>query len=243
MIKLERPQIPAELTPAKQKELTDTFKENNNKAVWNKDWIKRPLRRMSDGKCAFSEMKLDEEGKYMQVEHFHPKSRYPDEVVEWDNLLPICNFCNIQKGEFDTKAHPLVDPTIDNPKDYFYVKRGRLWPKDTTNAKAVLTIDKYKLNDYQQFVSVRRRIEIDLDERLNDIAKGTELDLDYNISKLKKLLRRCTRRASYSAIRATFVLGSLEYQQLKDILVSKDLWDREFRDLECELTFCALPKK
>ena len=34
----------------------------------------------------------------MEVEHFHPKSLYPNEVISWENLLPICKRCNSSKG-------------------------------------------------------------------------------------------------------------------------------------------------
>jgi uncharacterized protein (TIGR02646 family) len=245
MIKLTRPAKPTELDAETQKKLTDQFKADKKKTVWKQDWITGPLLKMSYNKCAFSEMMLMEEGKYMQVEHFHPKSKYPDEVVEWNNLLPICNFCNTAKGEYDTVRNPLVDPTVDNPKNFFYIKRGRLWPKGTgkTKKKAQLTIEQYKLNDYQQLAKVRRDLERDIEGRLADIRQLIDVDSKFNYARnrLRNLLKRCNRESSYSAVRCTFVLASEDYSYIKAKITEHNAWSAAFQGYEQEMLFCALP--
>ncbi len=122
MIKLIRPPAPDRLTPETVKELTEEFKSDSNKTVWNKDYIKKALLEMSHNKCCYCECKIDEESKYLEVEHFHPKSIYKDEVVVWDNLLPSCKRCNGRKGDRDTLKEPVINPAADEPKDHLWLK-------------------------------------------------------------------------------------------------------------------------
>lgn len=72
------------------------------KVVWNKAYIKNALLEMSDNKCCYCECKIGKGEREMHVEHFKPKSIYPDLVVEWNNLLPSCPHCNKQKSSHDT---------------------------------------------------------------------------------------------------------------------------------------------
>lgn len=97
MIRLYRPNCPQQLTDTVKDELTQEF-INTGKNVWAKTYIKSALLAMSHNKCAYCECKLDEESKYMEVEHFLPKDDYPNQVVDWNNLLPSCKRCNTKKG-------------------------------------------------------------------------------------------------------------------------------------------------
>jgi uncharacterized protein (TIGR02646 family) len=115
MIKLQAVAKPLQLTNEKVKQLTAEYKQSE-KAVWKKTYITQTLLLMSFDKCCFCETKLNEESKYLEVEHFHPKSLYPDEVVSWTNLLPICKRCNGKKWNHDTKLEPIIHPVKDNPK-------------------------------------------------------------------------------------------------------------------------------
>lgn len=55
-------------------------------------------------------------------------------------------------------------------------------------------------------------------------------------------MREGGRKAGYSATVATYLLQSSIYIDLKLFLISYNLWDNEFIDLEKELEFCSLPK-
>ena len=169
MIKLTLPPKPVELTKEKQAELTSRFKANPKTEVWKQSWIVSPLLAMTNRKCAYSEMQLGEEGKYAQIEHIHPKSKYPDEVVEWGNLIPSCNVCNSKKSTIDTKKVPMVNPLVDNPKDYFYIKNGRLNVKDNHCTKAINTLTYCDLNNMDQLRRKRIEIEKYLEKRLKEI--------------------------------------------------------------------------
>ena len=242
MIKLTLPPKPAELTAEKQAELTARFKADPNAEVWKQSWIKEPLMAMTNDKCAYSEMKLGEEGKYAQIEHIHPKSIYKDEVVEWGNLIPSCNVCNTKKHALDTKKRPIVNPLVDNPKDYFYISNGRLNVKDKKNKKAIDTLTYCDLNNFDQFRKKRLRIENSLKERIGEMLKFYTIDKAYWSKRLLCLMRECGRAAAYSATKATLFLASDDYATLKQLLIDDSRWGSDFSAAEAELEFCALPE-
>ena len=53
------------------------------------------------------------------IEHFWPKSRYPDKMFQWENMLFCCTECGRFKGAefpFDQQGQPaIVDPSAENP--------------------------------------------------------------------------------------------------------------------------------
>jgi uncharacterized protein (TIGR02646 family) len=56
------------------------------------------------------------------IEHFWPKTPYPQRMFIWENLLLCCTECGRIKGELfplDAGGAPLlIDPSIDNPWNY-----------------------------------------------------------------------------------------------------------------------------
>ena len=127
MIQLQALARPIELTDERVQQLTEKYKTDNT-AVWQKDYIKKALLKMSFEKCCFCECRINEESKYLEVEHFHPKSLYPDEVLLWENLLPICKRCNVHKLNHDTKQDPIIHPVKDSPKKHLSIENYRFTP-------------------------------------------------------------------------------------------------------------------
>jgi uncharacterized protein (TIGR02646 family) len=74
---------------------------------------------MTHGKCAFCEGPLGTQA-YPQIEHYHPKSHYPDQVFRWENLLPICQICNTSKADIDHRGM-LFHPELEDPESFFGV--------------------------------------------------------------------------------------------------------------------------
>ena len=151
MIKLTRSAIPIELTDALVEKLTNEFKRKGT-SVWNKPFIKEKLLAFSYDKCCYCECYIQEESKYMEVEHFKPKHLFPDLVLDWLNLLPSCKRCNGRKGG---KTINIIDPTVIDPREHLSLKGFRLRPK-TELGQA--TIDVVDLNDRNRLV--RKRAEI-----------------------------------------------------------------------------------
>ncbi|MFQ5637006.1 MAG: retron system putative HNH endonuclease, partial [bacterium] len=85
--------------------------------------IKETLKIMFHGKCAYCESKITHID-YGQIDHFKPKSKYPELTFEWTNLLLACGICNgpVYKGNSFPEAEeggPLVNPCSDDPIENF----------------------------------------------------------------------------------------------------------------------------
>jgi len=242
MIKLDLPDKPIQLTVDLQTLLTREYKDTG-KTVWKIEWLKKAVSDMSFGKCCFSEIRLGEESKYMEIEHFHSKNRYPDEVMEWGNLMPSCKKCNGTKLEHDTLNEPIVNPFTDNPKDYLFFKNYRYYPKNK-NEIGHRTIDVLGLNDHNHFVTPRFKIGNEIIERLQDF-KDNVLNLEDKrnaryILRLKNLLEQGNRKEEYAALVSTTILSDENFNEIIEILKTKGFWDAEFESLKSELEFCAL---
>lgn len=241
MIKLNRPEKPSDLTPEVEKQLVKKYKDTE-KAVWRKDYITTPLLEMSHNKCCYCETMLGEQARPMQVEHYHCKDLYPDEVVTWENLLPSCSQCNSNKSTLDTYKTPIINPSVDNPKDYLYLKCYMIKSKDNTiGSKGRLTVDQLELNHRERLVNPRIKIASEMNYKLSDIhEKAVALNLRedgklYNKSKiintLIDILKMAQPNAEYSAFMATIILTDEDYIETMNALKAKSLWTNELESL------------
>ena len=89
--------------------------------------IKSSLFSSSFEKCAFCECKPAEGGN-IEVEHFLPKSKYPNLTFEWNNFLPSCRKCNGSKLYHDTGNFPIINPYETNPDQVFIYSDIRILP-------------------------------------------------------------------------------------------------------------------
>lgn len=246
MIKLNPVPRPKELTDEKVEELTKEFIQTGN-AVYKEDYIRNTLLKLSNSKCAYCECRF-EESKYCEIEHFHPKKQYPNEVVLWENLLPCCSRCNRKKGKLDTKATPIIHPVKDNPKHHLYYKAYRFYPKTSLGDE---TIDELDLNNRQQLVNKRFRIGDGLEEQLMNLQKELEnYRSDFTRKKQRKItntlygiMSLCIPDSEYSATMATILLNSAYYNQLKVYLSKSNIWTQEFEELESKAELCRLDTK
>jgi len=248
MIKLCLPEKPAQLTSAVQKELTDKFL-NDNSDVWNKPFIREAVANISFGKCCYSECKLNEESKYLEIDHFYPKKYFPEKVVEWGNLLPACKKCNTTKGEHNPNIEPIINPFVDNPQDHLYIENFRFYGK---TEKGKTTIDVVALNDRKHFVDKRFKIGIKIIENIEDIKQSIELNINElktnfrlknrYLQRIKNLLNEGTKENEYAATISTVILQSEDFVQLIRVLKLNLLCDSELDNLIYELKYCSLIK-
>ena len=108
------------------------------KSLYGKDDVRKQLKDDQHCKCAYCEKTLIDEPKH--VEHYRPKSRYPDLAFTWDNLLGSCWACNIKKWnnfplEDESKRYTsqevplLINPYNDDPADYIEFHEEEARPK------------------------------------------------------------------------------------------------------------------
>lgn len=235
MIKLQRCKPPAYLTPEKVSYLTDKFKvEGSN--VWNHDDIKTSLLSFSHNKCAYCESKVGEQSSYVEVEHFKDKKDYPDDVVNWDNLLPSCKHCNGSKSDHDVISEPIINPCEMSPQEHIYLENYRIRAK-TDIGKTTISV--LNLNDSGHLVLPRCKVGNGLVNSLEDVSELLDEYLNSNKStikrkicnKLRAILEECQKYALYSAISATIVHQSTEYNEIITKMKEEKLWNNDLEEL------------
>lgn len=77
--------------------------------------------------CAYCSIHENEWGglRHFQVEHFRPKRRFPQLIVDYENLLYACDVCNCYKGDDWPSDDPLthgvgyLDPCQHDYEEHF----------------------------------------------------------------------------------------------------------------------------
>ncbi|MDR6671394.1 hypothetical protein [Rhizobium sp. 1399] len=247
MIRLNRGNPPQELDATTVSDLTAEFAASG-KSVWSQPYIREALLTLSRSKCAYCETKVNEESKYMEVEHFRCKDIHPDLVVEWDNLLPACKHCNGHKSTYDVDAEGMIaDPFTTDPAIHFYFQNYRLRWRDDIGRRS---IDTLYLNETTRLVSVRLRIGETVAQALETIRDQLEMYISGDQTTrrrnqitrgVKRLLEEAQPSAEFSALTATVLLTDPNYLWLKQNLSDLGLW-QELAPFEAiALTIALLP--
>lgn len=135
--------------------LTETRRNPGHRFHWRSDICYRKIRQrlseMTEARCAFCDGPIGLESRET-VEHFRPKSQFPQFAYAWDNLFPCCDQCQSSKREGFDPA--LLKP--DSPEyafaNYFVAnyKSGALDPSphadDVARNRTEVTIRMYGLN-------------------------------------------------------------------------------------------------
>lgn len=254
MIKIKRTDAPEKLTKEVKEELTNTFKKDKKKVVWNKPYIRDGLLEMSSNKCCYCEEIIGIGCNEMHIEHYHDKGDYPDEVVEWENLLPSCSHCNKSKSTHDTYKEPIVNPTIDNPKEIYYMKDYRYVSYDKhPDSLGRLSIGVLGINDTDEKVTLRytigNKLNAELDKLYEDAFKlGNEILTNTRrrnriVKGCLNNLKLCTKNSRFGASMATTLQENNDYQALRDLLSKYNLWTDEMEQLHKESLEICLCKK
>lgn len=133
MIPVQRPAAAAALSPqvraalAKRQQGASKLKAGEKKigTAWANFLSSKPkvavaaaLDQCFRYKCAYCESVAAQD-----IEHFYPKTRYPQRMFDWENFLRGCKNCNNFKlDQFPLTAMStpqLLDPCSDEPLDYF----------------------------------------------------------------------------------------------------------------------------
>lgn len=185
------------------KDEPDCFKDAKNKvklplisSAWNeignaeksfkKRLIRHILRKEQNNVCAYCEKEIKYYGKVSGIDHFKKRDDCPKDVLNYNNLLVSCqaqghceSFKDSQKSHTCADYDNIINPTIDNPNDFFeYGLAGDILIKENLNniqkKKAEFTIKIFKLNA-QSLIEARKRITPHLEKyakqgfEMNDI--------------------------------------------------------------------------
>lgn len=153
------------------------------------------------GICGYCEQECKGE-----VDHFRPKSRFPERVYEWENWVLACHVCNNMKGG-KWPAGGYVDPCAKSrnarPEAYFDfdTTTGEILPTGNLSAarrrKAEQMIADLSLNAYHH-----------LKERLSwiDVLSRVLDDQDTNDPRARRFVKLvASRERSFSTITRTWL--------------------------------------
>lgn len=245
MIKLERGECPSELTDEVIQELTEVFKNDKEKDVWNSKKIKKPLKealaKITNDKCAYCECIVNIESKDLTIDHFLPKGSNDSLVVKWTNLLPSCLRCNRAKNR---KEDEIINPCEIQPKEHLGVKKTSVRLVQINNSTiGKNTIRVLKLNDIERVMIPRQIVTEKIIEKLLELLDDVE---DLNIIKskyvdrLENYLSEGLKDKAYSAVVAAKILDDDTFEKLKSIYQDKGIWNTNLQRIEEELRSVAL---
>lgn len=171
MHKVKRNKGPIKLMN-KDKEWRDSLKINTklkpnweefSKTVIKKETISM-LEDMYKGCCCYCESKI-KSTSYPEIEHFKPKTFYPELCFDYTNLHYSCKRCNLAKGShYDDN---IISPSEENPEEYIqYI--GELAVSIDNNKRGNTMIDVLKLNERADLKEERIKY-------LNEFSKNYEL--------------------------------------------------------------------
>ncbi|MDA5536112.1 TIGR02646 family protein [Yersinia mollaretii] len=119
---------------------------------------------MTQGHCAFCDGPLGAESRET-IEHFKPKSAFPELAFTWENLFPCCDRCQGQKLEkYDDALLKPDDVTYEFER--FFIANyatGEITPSPQACAveqhQAQVTIEHYGLNLPQRKLARRKELK------------------------------------------------------------------------------------
>ena len=225
MHKVERNEAPQELV-----EKNKIINQNIDNYDINKEWSKfsstdlkketlNRLKEMFKGCCAYCEGKFDD-SSYPQIDHFKPKSLFPEFCFDYNNMNYSCEKCNMYKRDkYDEK---LINPTYDNPEEHLKFKGVYLTSLDE---RGNVTLDLLGINledrlekKKEKYNTIREKIETitnvlkEITTNLNSFNEQVKVILDINI---KDIERAFDINSEYSTmIRHNF---EKDYMYIKEI--------------------------
>lgn len=163
MMKFERHKVeaPSWLTEKWQKwgKLATNLKDNGKKVRWY-NYKSKPvnqhltplLREITNNHCSFCDG-FPMQQMVEQIEHFKPKSKFPELSHQWENLFLICAKCNETKGEEFNELLLKPDENDFSFGKYFKMNfDGLLEPEinltEIEKKRVEITIKLYGLNKY-----------------------------------------------------------------------------------------------
>lgn len=147
MHKIERNEPPEGLKEKSIEFNKELNNETNITTAWErfsgtqlKKQTLKQLKEMFQGCCAYCEGEYNCTS-YGEIEHFKPKSIYPELMFEYGNMNLACKICNnIKREKFDEK---LINPTVDNPEEHLKYDKYLI---EALDERGIFTIDMFDIN-------------------------------------------------------------------------------------------------
>ncbi|WP_415721612.1 HNH endonuclease [Photobacterium ganghwense] len=182
-------------------------------------------------KCSFCECLPDDGGNSVQVEHFFPKSIYPECCFDWENFLPACGKCNTSKGTLDTKINKIINPYIIDPESLISFSISKMCSnktigKDTIrelnlNSTRLIKARTKKIETISILTSELRSIIDDYNRESGEKAKRNRLiKLSNKVDELDYLM---SPSETYSKFSTFHIKDDSDYLESKELLKLLDV--------------------
>lgn len=160
--------------------------QQSPEAAWqefDKTDLRLALFNLQFGRCAYCERTLSCDSRNNSIEHIQPKSRFPNKLFVWSNLVLSCtspNTCNRHKknkypGDEDPKREPtwqFISPTDARCASSFrYSRNGKVEPAEADDCEtrdATKTIDLLNLNQLD-LQTKRREVLETIEHQMNEL--------------------------------------------------------------------------
>lgn len=98
---------------------------------------------------------------YLEIEHYVAKTIHPGRAFEWENLFPICRFCNGSKRDIDHNGL-LLKPDVEDPEGLLWLNpdSGELEPNVGLNTETHERVERtFEICKLQRGPLCAKRIE------------------------------------------------------------------------------------
>lgn len=151
MLKVNKRSEPEEFTKYKKKNKVINWKDFTSESGIKKLLKEALLEEQENSCCPYCEIEISLNNS--QIEHIKPKDKFPELLIDYDNLIACClerKRCGNSKA--NKWEELFINPVTENPEDYFEydIKTGKIIPifKDGEKyEKAEYTIDLLNLNE------------------------------------------------------------------------------------------------
>jgi len=200
MHNIERCQEPSILKKNKEKWTSDLLKEIDEKGGFKNvddsfkkhykhDEVTHSLIKMNgDSICFYCEQKIGKTD-YAHIEHFKPKSQFPELTFEWENLHLSCQKCNLKKGIKWDFENPILDPCCSETDINSHIYYS-LWDLIPETENAITTIDTFHLNDKierNELIQARIKVFTELMRIIENVNRSKDnIQKRRNIDVLKR---------------------------------------------------------
>ncbi len=127
--------------------------------------------------CCYCERRIEQENSH--IEHFKPRSRFPEEELVYKNMLVSCQLalkpkeprhCGMLKGEWYDEQWLVSPLTAACETRFRYTADGRVYPSLDSDEAASVTIEKLGL-DIDKLRAFRRGVIAALLENSDDLEQ------------------------------------------------------------------------
>ncbi len=162
--------------------------------------IKNTLKKECFNKCIYCESKINHD-QFGDIEHILPKSRFPELTFDWENLGFVCIKCNNAKRDYYDEELKIVNPYIEDPKDFFMAMGQRI-ENVLGNDRGFVSLEKLRLNRPE--LEEKRKLKLDsLQKSLEYFAKVK--NLSHKQILLQSIYESVAEDQEYSFVASTFV--------------------------------------